>query len=335
MESHTPIDESNLLEKVETALKQAVRRDPDLDWDYGTRIKRQKYVYLAVEHFTRPEEELPVTYSWYKFGAVMPASPETGTIGPVSTQMPTAPGRESGVYTTSFDELVEFFGSDSLSIPLDSENWYSSDLDFLWKFYETHAPEEYRDMYLGNVALRMQFDRIRNRLEECEHSVGTDTPSETVLEGEDYEEVGRAAARLHLGIVGARLDETLDQVRRFTDLVEGAALILTNTTVGEVTQEQVRTFEQLEESYNEWVWEYPALLASKQTATGPNAATLRKWSTQKHFRVEDNIERHVDEAKAACEEAGLVPSSSDYPNHDDATESLGREVALGAMRRDD
>jgi hypothetical protein len=334
MKSHTPIDESNLLEKIETALKHAVREDPDLNWDYGTQIKRQKYVYLAVDHFTQPEEELPVTFSWYKFGAVMPAAPETGTIGPVGTQMPTSPGRESSVYTTAFDELVAFFGSGSLSVPLNSENWYSSDLDFLWKFYETHAPEEYQDMYLGNVALRMQFGRIRDRLNECEHSVGTDASGEIVLRREQYEEVGRAAARLHLGIVGARVDETLNQVRRFTDLLEGATLVLTNTTAGEVTQAQVRVFEQLEESYNQCVWEYPSLLVSKQTATGPNASTLRKWSTQKHFRVEDNIKRHVDEAEASCEDTGLVPSSSDYPEHDDTTEAIGRELALGAMRRD-
>lgn len=42
MHPETPPDEANVLEKVETALKEAVHRHPDLDWEYGTRIKRQK-----------------------------------------------------------------------------------------------------------------------------------------------------------------------------------------------------------------------------------------------------------------------------------------------------
>ena len=97
MHSDAPPDESNVLEKVETALKQAVREHPDLNWEYGTRIKRQKYTYLAVEHFTGDDEAFPVTYSWYKFGAVMPAAPKSGTVGPASTQMPTPDARESEI----------------------------------------------------------------------------------------------------------------------------------------------------------------------------------------------------------------------------------------------
>lgn len=334
MHPDTPPDESNVLEKVETALKQAVRQHPDLSWEYGTRIKRQKYAYLAVKHFTADDETFPVTYSWYKFGAVMPAAPKSGTVGPASTEMPTPDARKSGVFTVPFDEIVDFYSVGELTPGLDQESWYASDLDFLATFYEEHAPEEYRDLYLGNVELRK---RLNSALEELRAARGDEfsESTSTAIDPDRYEDVGRASARIHLGIAAEScLEQTLERVREFTNLVEDAFLVLSQTHASDVTAAQVSALETLEDVYNEWVWEYPALLMSKETATGPNAATLRKWSAQKHFDVEDNLQGHVDRAREACSDAGLTPTSSQYPEHDDEVETIGRTVALQAMRRD-
>lgn len=70
--------EQPLLAKREPAKLEAVRQHPNLNWEYGTRLKRRKYDYLAVQYFTSPDEQLLVTYNWYKFGAVTPASPGRG-----------------------------------------------------------------------------------------------------------------------------------------------------------------------------------------------------------------------------------------------------------------
>ncbi|PSQ51908.1 hypothetical protein BRD20_08800 [Halobacteriales archaeon SW_8_65_20] len=329
----TPPDESNVLEKVETALKQAVREHSDLNWEYGTRIKRQKYTYLAVEHFTGGDEPFPVTYSWYKFGAVMPAAPESGTIGPASTQMPTPDARESGIFTTAFDNIVDFYRWGDFTPGLNQDSWYASDLDFLAVFYESHAPEEYRDLYLGNVALRQHLDSALEEVRTARREASTDQPS-PVLRTDQYEDIGRAAARIHLGLVGLDfLSQTLYEVREFTNLVEDAFLVLSQTRASEVTESQVAALEELKQVYNEWVWEYPALLMSKETAKGPNAPTLRKWSAQKHFSVEDNLQKHIDSVRQSCVDAGLVPTSAQYPEHDDDVERVGRTAALQAMRR--
>ena len=337
MHPNTPPDESNVLEKVETALKQAVRQQPDLDWEYGTRIKRQKYVYLAVRHFTPSDQELPVTYSWYKFGAVMPASPQTGTIGPASTQMPTPGARGSSVFSTPFDDLVAFFEEGSLEPPLDEDNWYASDLDFLESFYENHAPAAYRELYLGNIELRRNLaDAIEVLEARWEHADSQVGQSATGLDHEHYEAVGRAAARIHLGIADtSHLGETLPEVRRFTNVVEDAFLVLSTTALSDVKESQGAAIEELERIYNEWVWEYPALLISKETAVGPNAPTLRKWSAQKHFSVEDSLSGDIDKAAKICFDAGLVPTSSQYPSHGDDIEESVRRLALSTMRRDD
>jgi hypothetical protein len=152
---------------------------------------------------------------------------------------------------------------------------------------------------------------------------------------EQYEDVGRAAAQIHLGLAGIdTLSQTLNEVREFTNLVEDAFLVLSQTRASEVTESQVVALEELKQVYNEWIWEYPALLMSKETAKGPNAPTLRKWSSQKHFSVEDNLQKHIDSVSQSCEGAGLVPSSAQYPDHDDDVETIGRTVALQAMRRD-
>ncbi|MCU4802395.1 hypothetical protein OB920_18625 [Halobacteria archaeon HArc-gm2] len=331
MHPDTPPDESNVLEKVETALKQAVRQSPDLSWEYGTRIKRQKYTYLAVDHFTGDDEPFPVTYSWYKFGAVMPAAPKSGTIGPVSTQMPAPDVRESGVFTVTFDEIVNFFEQGDFTPGLTEESWYASDLEFLSSFYEQHAPDDYRELYLGNIELRQNLDSAIRELEETR----SDSP-DPVIQVEDYEEIGRAAARVHLGVIrGPALGQTLDELRQFTNLVEDAFLVLSQTNTGEVTGDQLELLCDLRDVYNEWVWEYPALLMSKETAQGPNASTLRKWSSQKHFSVEDNLQDKIEEVEQSCSAVGLKPTSSQYPDHDDEVETIGRRIALQAMRRDD
>ncbi|WP_042662324.1 hypothetical protein [Haloferax sp. ATB1] len=332
MHPDTPPDESNVLEKVETALKQAVREHSDLNWEYGTRIKRQKYTYLAVEHFTGGDEAFPVTYSWYKFGAVMPAAPKSGTIGPASTQMPTPDARESGIFTAAFDDIVDFYRRSDFTPGLDQDSWYASDLDFLATFYGSHAPEEYRDLYLGNVALRQHLDSV---LEDVRTARRASSVDRSVFGIEQYEDVGRAAARIHLGLVSVdSLSQTLDEVREFTNLVEDAFLVLSQTRSSEVTESQVAALEELKQVYNEWIWEYPALLMSKETAKGPNAPTLRKWSAQKHFSVEDNLQKHIDSVSESCVDAGLVPGSAQYPEHDDDVERIGRTAALQAMRRD-
>lgn len=333
MHPDTPPDESNVLEKVETALKQAIRQHPDLSWEYGTRIKRQKYTYLAVDHFTGDDEGFPVTYSWYKFGAVMPAAPKSGTIGPASTQMPAPDARESGVFTVTFDEVVDFFEQGDFTPPLNEESWYASDLEFLSDFYEQHAPDEYQELYLGNIDFRQVLDSGIRKLEEAEYS---DDPASPVIGADAYEEVGRAAARIHLGVMREpSLSETLGELRQFTNLVEDTFLVLSQTKSGEITRDQLNLIRDLRDVYNEWVWEFPALLMSKKTARGPNASTLRKWSSQKHFSVEDNLHKKIDEAKQSCSAVGLTPTSSQYPDHDDEVETIGRTIALQAMRRDD
>lgn len=331
MHPDTPPDESNVLEKVESALKQAVRQNLDLSWEYGTRIKRQKYTYLAVDHFTGDDEAFPVTYSWYKFGAVMPAAPKSGTIGPVSTQMPAPGARESGVFTATFDEIVNFFDQGDFTPGLTEESWYASDLEFLSSFYKQYAPDEYKELYLGNIELRQSLDSAIRELEETRSD-----SSDPVIETEAYEEVGRAAARIHLGVMhGPSLSQTLDELRQFTNLVEDAFLVLSQTKSGEVTRDPVNLLCDLRDVYNEWIWEYPALLMSKETAQGPNASTLRKWSSQKHFSVEDNLHKKIDEAKQSCSAVGLTPTSSQYPDHDDEVKTIGRRIGLQAMRRDD
>jgi hypothetical protein len=334
MHPDTPPDESNVLEKIETALKQAVRENSDLNLEYGTRIKRQKYTYLAVEHFTGDDETFPVTYSWYKFGAVMPAASKSGTLGPMSTQMPAPDARKSGIFTADFDDIVDFYRRGDFTPGLNQDSWYASDLDFLAAFYESHAPEEYRDLYLGNVALRQYLD---SALEEV-RTAWQESPEDRlspVFGTEQYEDVGRAAAQIHLGLVGNDfLSQTLDEVREFTNLVEDAFLVLSHTRASEVTESQVVVLKELKQVYNEWIWEYPALLMSKETAKGPNAPTLRKWSAQKHFSVEDNLQTHIDSVSQSCMDAGLVPDSAQYPEHEDSMETVGRTVALRAMRRD-
>lgn len=64
--------EGAILSKIETALESALEQkglEPTTD-----PVKRQKYLYLAVDRFTE-EEQHPITYSWFKWGASAVAGP--------------------------------------------------------------------------------------------------------------------------------------------------------------------------------------------------------------------------------------------------------------------
>jgi len=73
-----------------------------------------------------------------------------------------------------FRRYRRFYRRSDLVPGLDQTSWYANDLDFLAAFYESHAPEEYRDLYLGNVALRQHLDSALDQVRTARQEPSVD-----------------------------------------------------------------------------------------------------------------------------------------------------------------
>jgi len=99
------------------------------------------------------------------------------------------------------------------------------------------------------VALRQHLDSALDQVRTARQEPSVDRLS-PAFGREQYEDVGRAAAQIHLGLAGIdALNQTLDEVREFTNLVEDAFLVLSQTCASEVTEPQVDALEELQSRF--------------------------------------------------------------------------------------
>lgn len=326
MPTHQPPTERPILIKIEKGLKQAVEEDPDLDWqEEGSRIRRQKYTEQAVSYFTRNDEEPVLTSSWYKFGKTYPAAP-SGSNATEGT-FPSSQLRESEIFAASLEDIAHFFTYEADQPKLDAEHWYMPTLDFLEKFYNAHTPEKYKDLYLENIELRRVFEDTSHEISSLRQSQGGETTSLTDFGGgsqtvDYYKRVGRTAARLQMELATiSELEEVLDPVREFTDLVEDVFMVLAEVEQADLTAHHRRVIDSLEDFYNDAVWEYTAAVIQRETAEGPNSDWVVRKAEQKLETHRDTYESQIDKQRQICAEAGLLPAPSDYPTHGDDVES--------------
>jgi hypothetical protein len=332
MTSTHPPSERPVLEKVENGLKQAVQNDPDMEWsEEGTKIRRQKYTDRAVEHFTRRDEDPVVTSSWYKYGKTYPAAPSGANVG--DGQFPSLRIRDSELYTASVDEITRFFTHEVRRPTLNENNWYMGTLSFLKQFYNWHAPDEYRDLYLANIGLRRVFadtkheiSSLRDQQNGEKASLGDFGNNQSV---NYYKRVGRAAAQLHMEIATTpSVEDTLSPVREFTDLVDDVFMVLAEHDQSDLTSYHHYAIESLEEFYSESAWEYVAAYIMRDTAEGPNSDWVEQQAEGKIKALNDSFNQHLEMERQLCGEAGLLPGVEEYPDQGDDVES-----AISGMMR--
>ncbi|MDQ2052908.1 hypothetical protein RBH26_20920 [Natronolimnohabitans sp. A-GB9] len=320
-----PPAERPILSKVETGLKQAVENDPDLDWmEEGTRIRRQKYTEQAVDHFTQHDEEPVLTSSWYKFGKTYPAAPSGANVG--NGQFPSPHIRESEIFDASPAEIEHFFAHEADEPRLDAQHWYMPTLEFLEKFYTIHAPEKYKELYLQNIELRRVFEDTTHEissLRESQSGSGTSLSDFGSSRSVDYyKRAGRTAARLHMELATIpELEEALEPVREFTDLLEDVLMELAKIEQSNLKARHRTAIDSLETFYNDQAWEYPAAIIMRDTAEGPNSDWVVNQAEQKLDTLREEYTTDLEDQRRLCAEAGLLPKAHDYPSHDDEVAS--------------
>lgn len=310
--------EGAILSKIETALENALGEE-GLEPSTNP-VKRQKYLYLAVDKFTQ-ESQNPITYSWFKWGASAmagPGGPDTGKT--FFTDRPSA----APLIQTSIPEYTEFFLSDEHDLPLG--RWWEADfLNFLEQFYEHSAPDRYQNLYLDNIQLLKIIDDVEGAIFRGRNPAREET----------YNEVCGISADVKGEIlVHEEFEGDYEIVSEFMGLLEDMMMVLADISEDELEKGHQTAISELQDHYIEHVWLILAHNISLKTAVGPNTKYIYQTSPDQLTKLRQMFEKEHDTKKQICSSVNLLPSLVDYEGDSGTFEEKGAEFLSIAERRE-
>ncbi|GAB3669576.1 hypothetical protein [Halopiger thermotolerans] len=298
--------EKEFLEWLETCLKHAVS-ELGLDWDDGTRVRRQKYLWLAVSELYG--EDIPVSHSWFLYGVNMFDSPPTHEAMARDFPGLSLPDHYDPIVTRhSYEEVVSFYTNDLDDFSL--ETWWNhpdrADLAFLEQFYQEYAPATYRDLYLENVNLREKLRQAKKRVVSEEENV------------EMYDDISLITARMQLELADLpSQDINVDDFIEFSNTIEDVFLTLEGSDYESYDQDMKSGLISVISFYRETVWPGIAASVSTETVSGPNMRTALDRANKQAEKASREFSNSVSGFREECEKSGLLPDVSQYPDRDD------------------
>lgn len=277
-------------------------------------------------HFAIRDCNLPLTYSWYLAGA------HTVAEANIEERSPWRSGRAFGKikaqepqYNDRVRDLRDYFRSMEF-IPGYTlrDIWFTDKYDFLRDYYRELAPEKYRDLYVHSLELREQLSDLNVALnrESENQSLGDFGAgvSDTLLDSSREEAIRYLVSDYQMDL--AEIDE-LRQVKK--DVVQGTDVIeriLSKLTRMESTSKEQRSLikKDLHDFFYYYVWKYPALAISVDTAAGPNANVLRRKRLTEFDGFDEQLIAEVHDICRRARDLGLFPGV-DEPISDNSEKS--------------
>lgn len=294
--NNPPPTEGALLSKVETALDQAID-ELGLESSQSS-VKREKYIWLAVQEFTENDEE-PITYSWFKWGVSTLAGPGGAS---TSTTLVTDFHQAANLFQASPDDIKQYYLTGDYEIPLDP--WWEADFyDFLEKFYSHYGPEEYRELYLTNIRLLRLFDDIEEAINFGRNPARRETY-------EDARELTRDLKKILLDLEA--LEENYEYLNEFIKLFEDVVMTLGEFDGDDIERGHQTAFSELESFYRDSVWLMIAHSLSLETAVGVNTEKVYSWSSSNLEELRGSFDENLQTNKDICDSVDLLPEIWDY-----------------------
>ena len=337
---HLTETESELAEQLLSEISETIRDVPDADIAYANKTKIQKLLFFAIDEF-----DLPVTYSWYLAGAVVPDrsigsssmnGPQNSLSSPAGPTMPETDDKQnkSDKGTPSIDpvlfdntgdpsnpsepspDLYSYVSHDELTafyrrvIPT---VWHQETMRFLQNFYQETAPERYRLLYIESTHLRTHLSELATTVER---HIGEETPTRSISELRQAIEL--AISDFHYYLRGdEQLKETFDVVVSGTDVIEDALMMLDQRPVSSLSAVHLEAIRELQDFFFYYVWKYPCLLISQMTASGPRADELRSDHATEFEPFDEVVRGEQTTLSSTLVNADLKPGPNDYPPVDD------------------
>ncbi|SEH56430.1 hypothetical protein SAMN05192561_10779 [Halopenitus malekzadehii] len=330
--------ESELVNQLLDILEEAIDSLSEIDESYANKTKIQKLLYFAIDEF-----EIPVTHSWYLAGAVVPdqsIGPDAlqTADGPTGPSSPSVPETDSEDATGNVSTVDPILFTDSSRPEFDSEPssdletyvsrsdllsfyrqeipdlWHERTMRFLQNFYQETAPDEYRLLYIESTHLRTH---LADLVDAIDAFIEGRTPERSIASVR--ESIGLSISDLHY-YIGRHdgLSQTLDIVVEGTNLIEDAVIRLDQHSTADLTPEHRSAIERLQDFFYYYVWKYPCLLISANTASGSQADHLRAEQLAAFEEFDDRVLDERSTISADLASVDLLPAPGDYEPIDDS-----------------
>jgi hypothetical protein len=313
-EGELPPTEWIVVSKIESGLNNALR-DLNLNLRKEDNIKRQKYIYAAIDYFVGLDTS-PITYSWYRWGASQLAVPSSQD-QPQRLFTESAGAQE--LLDISYTEYEEFFKNDVNGIPL-SEWWNTEDpLVFLEQFYSEYTPpkSEYQDVYLANIALLSELNRLLPDLDNTQNLVSRETYDSLCSKTTDLEDAI---------LVADSLSHTYEYISETTDLIEDVVMVLAKDDSQVIKQGHATAFGELRSFYQDHTWMIVANQISKDTAAGPHRDLIVNSSSKNYNDLVEKFYEEYWSIEDICDAMHLLPDVSDYEKFEHGSDEFDEKV---------
>lgn len=308
MEPTDSATESALLKRVDHGLEIAVR-EAGLEWqDERNRTKREKYQFFAVRDNS---EELPITYSWFRYG-----------ISAIATNIDQSleiHDSDPEILHMGEEEIADYYLEELEGMEL--TEWWPNDvtvLDFLTEFYEIECPPEIKDIYLANMELRKILeDRILHRINSGAGTVPED----------DYKDLQEQILLMQTELASDQGDSVFtseidladlyDDFLLYSDILEEVVLASTKRDDLSPSGPEYAAISKLKNVFDSTVWPYITCVISARTGQGPNAEIVESLAQGKFQQVEDDWSQEMKSVKRKRDEADLYTDIEDYSNKDE------------------
>lgn len=271
-----------------------------------TQVEEEKLTHFAIRDL-----DLELTYSWYLAGVstVANANPDT------RSKMHTGPSFGSLKADQPVDdhirELRDYFASEEFFLGYSLRKiWFTDKFEFLRDYYRELAPTQYRDLYIHSLDLREQLWHLTDRLETDQKNAslgdfggGTSTG---LLDRSTENEFRYAVSDFHMDL--AEIDELTwlkKDVTRGTDVLERVYSKLTQFESASLEQKML--LDEMHDYFYYYVWKYPALAMSAETADGPNADALNRRRLIELDGFDKRLNAEIENLTEQSKQLGLLP----------------------------
>lgn len=292
----TPWEESQILSDIMSGLGAAIE-ESEVDPDKLTSIKLNKLLYLAVDDFG-----LPVTYSWYKYGASLSGGQSNVSVENVPLRsIDQAPSPDEPSIGQDWEyptprEYKYFFERD-----VDLDNILREETKaYLRTFYDDYAPEEYRELYVSSAILQKSLDELLDS-DTDEFDTRLNVLSDTIADG-----LRAVDSEILLNeYVESKEEEAFTSysytLREAIEHTSGNGISL--------TLKQVDAFRGMLRFFYSHAWKYVALSISERTAEGPSRRDMIRGAMTDLDHLEKNYRDALHALRNNAIKRELLPES--------------------------
>lgn len=271
-----------------------------------TRIEEEKLTHFAIRDL-----DLDLTHSWYLAGVSTTATANPDT----RSQMHTGPSFGSLKSDQPVDdqirELRDYFASEEFFLGYSLRKvWFTDKFDFLRDYYSELAPQKYRELYIHSLNIREQLWDLTDQLETDQNNTDLGDfgggSNSGLIDRSAENEFRYSVSDFHMDLAGVEeLAWLKKDVTRSTDVLERVYSKLTQLDT--VSLEQKMLLDEMHDYFYNYVWKYPALAISADTAEGPHADALKRRRMIELDSFDMRLGAEIENLNGQLQQMGLLP----------------------------